>query len=45
MSKIEEKYNTGYPNLLAFHSPLYNIRASSMLRKEHPNEKKTPVLF
>ena len=37
--KNKSKYNTEYPNLPAFHSPLYNMRASSMLRKEHPNEK------
>ena len=31
MSKIEGRYNTEYPNLLAFHSPLYNVRAGPML--------------
>ena len=40
MSKIEERCNTEYPNLPAFHSPLYNMRASFILRKKHPNEKK-----
>ena len=40
MSKIEGRYNTKYPNLTAFHSSLYKMRASSMLRKAHPNEKK-----
>ena len=38
-SKTEGKYNTEYPNLPAFHSTLYNMLASSMLRKEHPYEK------
>ena len=41
MSKTEGRYNTEYTNVLAFHSPLYNMRASSMLRMEHPNDKKT----
>ena len=40
MSKIGGRYNTEYPNLPAFHSPLYKMRASSMIRKEHPYEKK-----
>ena len=40
MSKAEGRYNTNYLNLLAFHRPLYNMLASSMLIKEHPNEKK-----
>ena len=40
MSKIEGRYNTEYSTLPAFHSPLYNMRASSILRKEHPYEKK-----
>ena len=39
MSKIKGRYNTEYSNLPAFHSPFYNMRASSMLRKEHLNEK------
>ena len=45
MSKIEGKYNTEYPNIPVYHSPLYNMRASSMLRKEHPNEKKNLFCF
>ena len=45
MSKINEKYNTEYPNLPAFHSPPYNIQASSKLRKEHPNEKKRHLFY
>ena len=40
MSKAEGRYNTNYLNLLAFHRPLNNMLASSMLIKEHPNEKK-----
>ena len=45
MSKIEGRYNTEYPNLPAFHSPLYNMRESSMLRKEHLNKKQHLLCF
>ena len=46
MSKIEERHDTKCPNLLAFHSPIYNIQASSMLRnKTHKRKKKTLACF
>ena len=40
MNKIEGRYNTKYPNLPAFHGPLYNMRANSMLRKKNTHMKK-----
>ena len=40
MSKIEGSYNTEYLNLPTFHNPPYNMRASFLLRKKHPNGKK-----
>ena len=41
---VKSKEDTEYSNLPVFHSPLYNMRASSMLRKEQPYEKKIIII-